>query len=360
MVKTSFVFTICVVISSFIFLSGCTTGALRNSLAQKPAVPSRGVLTPNGKTLFFDWAVTGISQVWKMNAPLRFPEQVTTGPQETSAIVVTPDEKNLVLSRALPGDTGIGIYLMPVDGGKLVTVIQERGVAAHYVWITNGGEIIYYFANDIRPDSYAFYSFNVATGQRELLMSEFGQWTCADVWADSIFLFAREKGEGALEYFTWNATDRHLNPIIGQTDKEKYIVRFAGGPIEFFVLTSKFDHYNRVYQAKPGHFDPVTLFDKKDIERIEIDHSRMHLYLHWKEVDHTRLEILNARTFDAVAFPEIKNATSVSVSNLSRYGRYVSLNVEMANGERETEVYDWGKAQLTEWLGSSSSSLDKP
>jgi len=69
-------------------------------------------------------------------------------------------------------------------------------------------------------------------------MTNPGQWSCADVWADSTFLFVREKANGTNEFFTWNITERRLNPVIGQADSEKYQVRFAADGNEFFVLTS--------------------------------------------------------------------------------------------------------------------------
>lgn len=40
---------------------------------------STGMLTPNGKQLFFNWGVTGSSQIWKVNGPKKFPVQMTGG-----------------------------------------------------------------------------------------------------------------------------------------------------------------------------------------------------------------------------------------------------------------------------------------
>jgi len=59
-------------------LSACSTGPLKGAFT-KPAEPSAGLLSPNGKTMFFDWAVTGTSQIWKMIEPMGFPIQMTTG-----------------------------------------------------------------------------------------------------------------------------------------------------------------------------------------------------------------------------------------------------------------------------------------
>src|SRR5262245_49128383 len=41
--------------------------------------PGMGQLTPDGKTLFFSWTVTGTSQIWKLDGPRRFPVQMTGG-----------------------------------------------------------------------------------------------------------------------------------------------------------------------------------------------------------------------------------------------------------------------------------------
>ena len=39
--------------------------------------PSGGQLSPDGKRLFFGWAVTGTAQVWRLDGPNTFPIQMT-------------------------------------------------------------------------------------------------------------------------------------------------------------------------------------------------------------------------------------------------------------------------------------------
>src|SRR5207302_7877813 len=46
--------------------------------------PGAGRLSPDGTRLFFNWSVTGSSQVWRIDGPQRFPVQLTGGQDPTS------------------------------------------------------------------------------------------------------------------------------------------------------------------------------------------------------------------------------------------------------------------------------------
>src|ERR1700674_716595 len=41
--------------------------------------PGSGILAPDGGALFFSWRVTGVSQIWRLEGPMRFPVQLTGG-----------------------------------------------------------------------------------------------------------------------------------------------------------------------------------------------------------------------------------------------------------------------------------------
>ncbi|MCL4810532.1 MAG: S9 family peptidase, partial [Thermoanaerobaculia bacterium] len=53
--------------------------------------PGGGRLSPDGKRLYFGWAVTGTAQVWRLDGPNTFPIQMTGGEDRTSLADITPD-----------------------------------------------------------------------------------------------------------------------------------------------------------------------------------------------------------------------------------------------------------------------------
>src|SRR5260370_28508136 len=41
--------------------------------------PGVGRLSPDGKSMYFSWTISGIGQVWKIDGPKRFPQKLTGG-----------------------------------------------------------------------------------------------------------------------------------------------------------------------------------------------------------------------------------------------------------------------------------------
>src|SRR5580704_10540686 len=39
--------------------------------------PGIGAVSPDGKSLYFSWTITGVAQVWKIDGPQRFPQELT-------------------------------------------------------------------------------------------------------------------------------------------------------------------------------------------------------------------------------------------------------------------------------------------
>jgi len=84
--------------------------------------PGAGQLSPDGTRMFFNWSVTGSSQVWRIDGPQRFPVQLTGGEDPTSLQAVMPDGRHIVVSRDRGGAENPGLYLQPADGGPLETI----------------------------------------------------------------------------------------------------------------------------------------------------------------------------------------------------------------------------------------------
>src|SRR5262245_36506264 len=139
--------------------------------------PGAGRLSPDGTRLFFNWSVTGSSQVWRIDGPQRFPVQLTGGEDPTTLQGVMPDGGRIVVSRDRGGAENPGLYLQPAGGGPLQTIFRKDGVRASLGYISQDGASIFYSANDRKPDSYAIYRYDVAAGRAELIFAEDGLWS---------------------------------------------------------------------------------------------------------------------------------------------------------------------------------------
>ena len=59
--------------------------------------PGMGMLSPDKKTLYFSWRVTGQSHVWKIDGPKSFPVQLTSGSDSVTISEISFDGKFLIL-----------------------------------------------------------------------------------------------------------------------------------------------------------------------------------------------------------------------------------------------------------------------
>ena len=324
--------------------------------------PGMGMLSPDHRAMYFTWNVSGSQQIWKIDHPLGFPEQLTSGADRTWLADITMDGKNLIVQRDRAGEENPGLYLMPADGGPLTEIQQIKGVQTYFEWSSMDSQTIYFRANDIQPDSYALYSYSLETKKKELLVSEPGLWFIADVklvGADTIFLVGRETGALTREYYSFSITDRKLIPLLGQGEKEQYSARFATTPNDLFVLTSKFSDYRRLYRLHEGKFEALTPDVKKDVESFDLPFNRSTLYINWNDHGVSRVEVRDPSTMKVVSFPEFPNASQVYVGSLSRMGRFATLGVETNLAPRTSYVYDWRDNKLTQWVRPSLPEVDR-
>ncbi|MEE3716046.1 prolyl oligopeptidase family serine peptidase [Tumidithrix elongata RA019] len=340
--------------------------------------PGLGFLTPNGKKLFFGWAATGSSQVWRIDGAQRFPVQVTGGQDSTSMVGITPDGQYLLLSRDRQGEENAGLYLQSTQGGAVQEIQHQPKVKTSLQYIADDSRTIYFSANDLRPDSYAIYRYDLQTKQKTLILAESGVWWIADALPNGKFLFGKATGSQSREYYEFDETTKQLTPVLGQGEKEDYRAEFGAHPGELLVLTSKFDEFRRLYRyikdpvkdsAKDstkdpvkdpvrGKFSPITPAMPMDISSFDIDTTKQRILYTVNDRGYSRLEAIDARTFQPIPLPQFPQANQVYAGTTTHDGRFTTIGVETAKAPRTSYVYDWSTQTLTQWVLPSTPEID--
>jgi Tol biopolymer transport system component len=124
--------------------------------------PGIGRVSPDGKALYFTWSITGISQIWKIDGPKRFPRQLTGGEDSTQLAATTPDGSKLVVQRDRKGEENPGLYLQSPDGGPLELIQHIHGVQTHFEAVSSDSKYVYFTSNDKKPDAYVVYRWDIA------------------------------------------------------------------------------------------------------------------------------------------------------------------------------------------------------
>lgn len=321
-----------------------------------------GSIAPDGKRLYFTWSITGTPNVWRLDGPKSFPVQMTGGEDPTRVAGVTPDGRTLILSRDVGGQEDPGLYLQSADGGPLTMVHHKKGTRAFFALATDDSKTIYFGANDIKPDSYAIYRYDIGTRQRELVFDQPGLWSVSDHRADGGALkLLLSKATGALsrEYAEYDVAARTLTPLLGQNEKVEYQASYAPDPGELLVLTNKLGEFRRLYRWKPGGtLTPVTPDVKMDVAGFDLDEARARLYLTVNDRGYQRVRVHDARTMAELTLQVPSDAASVNVGSVSRDGRFAVVGVDSGKAPRTSFVVDWQTGALAEWALASAPEVD--
>ncbi|HYH50552.1 MAG TPA: prolyl oligopeptidase family serine peptidase [Acidimicrobiia bacterium] len=322
--------------------------------------PGSGRLSPDGTRLFFNWSVTGSSQVWRIDGPQRFPVQLTGGEDPTTLQAVMPDGRHIVVSRDRGGAENYALYLQPADGGPLQPIFQKDGVRAFLGYVSRDGASVFYTANDRKPDSYAIYRWDVATRQAELVFGEDGLWGIGDYRDDGRLLLYKTTGNTSSEYYGYDPATKVLTPLLGQGETEDYDVDFGVPENELVVRTPKLGDFQRLYRydIATRQFTPITPDVPHDVEGFGINRESGRILYTVNENGYTRPHALDARSFAELRLPPLPEADHVYFGATTRDGRYTAISVNTSTALPSHSVLDWTSGTLTRWHTPSSPEID--
>jgi dipeptidyl aminopeptidase/acylaminoacyl peptidase len=322
--------------------------------------PGAGQLSPDGTRLFFNWSVTGSSQVWRIDGPQRFPVQLTGGEDATTVQTVMPDGRHIVVSRDRGGTENYGLYLQPAGGGPLETIFQKDGVRAFLGYVSRDGASIYYTANDRKPDSYAIYRYDVAARRADLIFGEDGLWGIADHRDDGRLLLSKATGNTSSEYFGYDPSTKTLTPLLGQGETEDYDVNFGMGEGDLLVRTPKAGDFQRLYRypTDSKQLIPITPDIAHDIEGYSVNRDAGRILYTVNDGGYTRPHALDARSFAELSLPTVPAADHVYFGSSTRDGRYTAVIVNTSSALPTSSVLDWTTGSLVQWHQPSAPEID--
>lgn len=319
--------------------------------------PSNALLSPDGKTLFFTWAVTESAQVWRLDGPGRFPVQLTGGEDPTELVDVAPDGSFLVVSRDHAGEENPGLYVLRPGGGPLEPIQHQPKARAIFQRISDDSRSIYFRANDVKADAYVLYRHELATRRREVVFDQEGLWSLAGVQKNGHLVLSKMVGHHLDEVFDFAPATRALTALFGQGEREGYSVDL-GARDELLVLTAKLGNFRRLYRWRAGTFEPVTPELHADVDRFEVDPTRSRITYQVNEGGFTRLRAVDAKTFKPLTVPTLPSADHARAGEFTPDGRFQVVRLDLGTTPNVTAVIDWKKGSVTRWLEASLPELD--
>jgi dipeptidyl aminopeptidase/acylaminoacyl peptidase len=307
-----------------------------------------GQLTNDGKRMLFNWRVTGTTQVWLQDGPMKLPVQLTGGEDNTIVAALAPDQSFAIVSRDIGGQENPGIYRLNPSGGPLELIQHTPKVQTALAYIADDSKSLYFTANDIKPDSYAIYRYDLKAKQRELVFDTPGLWELADHRGDK-WLLVKNLGSSQQEVYEYDLKSKQLTPLLGQNEVEEYAVQYGAKPGQVLVRTNKPGEFFRLYSLEAGKLTPISPDVKHDLEDFAIDEARARIYYNLNEGGYSRLYVLDAKTLKPLALPKLPAADQVSVAGITRNGRYAQLVVSGAQLPPTAVAFDWQTKKATTW-----------
>jgi dipeptidyl aminopeptidase/acylaminoacyl peptidase len=291
---------------------------------------------------------------------MRYAVQLTGGEDRTAVIDIAPDDSFLAISRDVGGQENPGLYLQSPDGGALRVVQHAPKVQTGLQFIADDSKTLYFSANDIDPASYAIYRYDIKAEKRELVFDTPGLWSIADHRGDT-WLMVKNLGNTQQEIWQYEVGAKKLTPLLGQGEVVQYRASFGAKPGQVLVLTDKLGDFQRLYSLEGGKLTPITPELKYEIEGFRIDDARTRIYYEINEQGYLKLGILDAKTLRAIATPKLDGAPAadnLTVSSLSRNGRFATFVLEGATLPQTALTYDWQTGRATLWRQTMTPEVD--
>ena len=313
--------------------------------------PGMGMLSPDHKTLFFTWRVTGQSQVWKIDGPQKFPTQLTSGADAVTIADIAANGQFLIVSKDLNGQENPGLFRLDLKTGQMEELFRKAKVQAGFSFLTDDSKAMYFTANDQKPDSYTIYKMNLSDKTVESIFKGDGVWAVADQMKNGEkLLLVHQIGSLQNEYFDYDTRTKELRPIVGQNDKEEFEVAYSARGNEYLVLTNKFGDFKKLYTLKDGQYKAVTGDLQFDVSDFSIDQERKRILYGVNRGGYSELMALDAKTMKSIPLPKFKNADHVFAGKTTRDGKTTMLGLISSQSPRLGYSYDWATKKLTQWV----------
>ncbi len=269
---------------------------------------------------------------------------------------VSPDGKFLIISKDVNGQENPGIFKLDLKTGLSEELYRRPKVQAHYSFITDDSQFIYFTSNEKSADSYSVYKINVKDSTIETIFDGKGPWYIADHKNNGKkLLLVKYNGAQQNEFYDYDSSTKKLNPVIGQGEKEEYNVSYSKKEEEYFVTSNKDTDFKKLYLLSQGKLKSIGPELNYDISDFSIDDNRIRLIYTINRGGYTDIGVLDAKTFKPIPIPKLPMPDNTKVEHIyngktTRDGKVTMLALGTSKLPRLSFSYDWNSRKLTQWV----------
>jgi dipeptidyl aminopeptidase/acylaminoacyl peptidase len=170
-------------------------------------------LSPDGRRVAFEWAVTGEPQLWIVDAAGGWPRQVTFGGAITF-FRFAPDGRNLLVGRDTQGNEREGYYLISTDGSKERQLLPLSDAFRQFGMFSADGRRFIYSSTERNGVDFDIYTGDVASGEtRRVLEGSFGFFPVSWQPHGELVIVSETRGEDANDLYLLDVATGELEPL---------------------------------------------------------------------------------------------------------------------------------------------------
>jgi dipeptidyl aminopeptidase/acylaminoacyl peptidase len=266
-------------------------------------------LSPDGRRLAFEWAVTGEPQLWLVDAAGGWPQQVTFG----SAITFfrwSPDGKNLLVGRDAEGNEREGYYLISTDGSEERQLLPLSDAFRQFGMFSSDGRRFIYSSTERNGIDFDIYVAEAGSGEaRRVLEGSFGFFPVSWQPQGELVIVSETRGEDANDLYFLDLGTGELEPVF-QPEVASSYRNFAWLPdgSGFYLSTNQEREYAALafYSLGERRLEFVET-PEFDIDKVGVSGDGRFLAFTLNEDGYSRLRVIersSGRSLDVPDFPE--------------------------------------------------------
>ncbi len=298
-------------------------GVLRYLLSQG----ARGAeLSPDGKTLAFIWAISGVPQLWTISTEGGFPTQLTFG-ESITFFKWTPSGKDLLISKDDAGNERESFSLLSADGTREDVLLELSSAFRRFGDFSADGSRFVYASTERNGTDFDVMLYNIETRQNETLHTgTFGFFPVSWQPNGNKVIVTETRGEDGNNVYLLEITTGQLKelfvPKISANFSDFAWKRDGSG---FFLATNLDREFNALafYSIKNEKLEYLIETDR-DISNVVLSNDNRKLA--WTENDDgfSNLRMMDAESFEELPTPDFGKGVyqiGLSAGSLKGYAR---------------------------------------
>jgi protease II len=309
-----------------------------------------GVLSEDGNALYFEWDITGVNQIWKLNSPIGSVAQITSGRDFSKVFGITSHGK-LLITRNTPENDSAGIYLASSENEELEEVFNKKKCYAKIIYLSIDGGFIFFSVIDQMTKAKNFYRYDLTTKKVVGFFNQKGNWIIKDVWQDEKkIIVAKILDDKTFSYYTYDLENEKLVPIDGIMGKEDYHIEFGSSSSDFIIQSELLSDFDNIYNLKNGKMIPLVPGLKYDVIDFHLDQKRQRLLYEVNVAGYTKVYGLSLPKYTPLQLPNFPiDSEHIYIEKTTRNSQYTFFNIGFHNKNLQGYVYDWNKKTLVQW-----------